>query len=86
VEEEACSVAAFAGALLHELLHTCLRTGDAFDNEGTCDTTHMIDNAFMWAMAQRYPCLATGKCYWAGEDCVWMNDEDSGYGRPPEGC
>jgi hypothetical protein len=84
---QACAVAAFCGALLHELLHTCLTTDDMNDADGDCDGTHMVDNAFVWAISKRYPCLTSATaCSWFGDDCVWMNAFDSGFGIPPEGC
>jgi hypothetical protein len=85
-DELVCVVANCAAALLHELLHGCLDlVNENIDNPNTCDTTYMVENAFMWAIAQRFSgCFSGTSCWWADDDCVWMNDDSASLNNPPD--
>lgn len=68
-----CAVVAAATMLLHEMVHICGDDGCSSNGgDGAChlsdctdatpecwDEARMIDSAFQWAMAQRYPCVTT---------------------------
>lgn len=93
-----CVVAAKSAVILHEILHGCLpiftqnlddwhwpwNTNDAHCG---CDTPDMVESAFAWAVAQRYPCLTeVGECSFMGDDCMWMNPCEFSWNSPPGNC
>lgn len=93
--QQFCIVVDLAGSLLHELVHTCRKGGDrdspvdaiaVGDHADGCSTTYLIENAFRWAMGERYPCLAAtdGCCYYVSPD-LWRNSGASYPGAPPTG-
>jgi hypothetical protein len=79
--DEACSIMLLASTILHEMLHGCLPITDegvfGSEEEGGCDSTHMVATSFRWAMAQRFPCMAEGRaCFDIADEDMFMNDDD----------
>ena len=73
------------------MVHSCLavftQNADDFGTgpgECGCDTPDMAEAAFAWAVAQRYPCLASsdGGDFF-GNDEMWLTPCDFGYNCPP---
>lgn len=60
-----CASAGIASAIAHELVHV-LNIGEDNDTIGQvpqpCASSYMIESAFLWALANRYPDLALSPC------------------------
>jgi len=83
--DAACVVADVAATIIHELLHGCLSVfRDNWDSCGECDHTYMLGASWKWAIAQRFPCIASGSCYEFSSDSMWMND--TGFEGTPADC
>ncbi len=69
-----CMVAALAETILHEIMHLC--AGVAADDANQCwAVQNMAAISFMWALAQRYPCLQTEGCCPKAGDRYFMTSE-----------
>jgi hypothetical protein len=93
--EQLCLVTRYASVLFHEMLHSCLAIwNESFDDENKapdpecgCDTPDMVESAFAWAIAHRYPCiLDDSDCFFFGDDCMFMTPCDFDLGDPPDNC
>lgn len=92
-DQQFCIVADLAATLLHELVHTCpaggvldepgVENGKAEDEPGSCSAAYLIENAFRWAMGQRFPCLADTACWYYMCEQTWMYDEAAYPFLPP---
>jgi hypothetical protein len=74
-----CAVSQTAVLLLHELLHGCLSVfNSTLDHPNRCFATYMVQNAFAWAVGQRYRCVTcSDTCGYYARDCTWFNDDAS---------
>jgi hypothetical protein len=77
--KEFCVAAEVASTLLHEVVHTCPSAGnydnaaDGHDARNTCSTSYLVENSFLWALGQRYPCMASA-CAALVSDAQWRSD------------
>ena len=81
-----CIVLDLAATILHELVHVCtpLQFSDSGDESEDCDPTYLLENAFRWAMAQRYPCISGTSCGFFDDPGMWGNDGLTYFDRVPD--
>lgn len=86
-KEKFCIAADLAGTLLHELVHTCLAGYSAASDESCeCEISYLIENAFRWALGQRYTCLAgIGPCCYYASSGLLGNSCTAYPDSPPPG-
>ena len=70
-----CMLAAMAQNIIHELLHLCAPPAVSDDANQCWAVQNMAAISFMWALAQRYPCLQTEGCCPKAGDRYFMTSE-----------